>query len=1083
MSFVHLHTHSEYSLLDGLGKINKLVDRATELEMPALALTDHGAMYGAIKFYVAAKKAGIKPIIGIEAYLAPRDLEQKSAQDKDPFHLLLLAKNYQGYKNLMMLSTISQLEGFYYKPRVDKKSLRMYADGIIATSGCIAAEIPQALLNKGYDKAREVAMEYLDIFGRDNFFLELQRHQLNNPQGELFKLQEKVNAGIRKLSEDLGIPVVGTNDVHYVGEDDAEAQDILLAIQMKETINDPNRKLSMLDSPDFFLKSREEMLQTFDNDYDAIDNSLKIADMVNDNYDIPMGEMIFPYYEVPGGGSADDYLRDMVYSRIHEKYETVDEEIKARVDKELQIIKDKGYSTYILIMEDLASFCMREGILTNARGSAAGSVVQYILDITKIDPITYRLPFERFLNPERPSPPDVDLDIPDNKRDRVIQYTVERYGADRVAQIVTFGTMEARAACRDVGRAMGLPYAFCDRVAKLIPPPKQGFNPDLTSSIDEVVELNQLYNSNPEAQKLLDLASKIQGVTRHASIHAAGVIISDKPITEYVPLAQERRENRIITQYDMYSLDMNAVGEDAVGLLKMDYLGLRNLSILKEAMDLVKKHHGIDIDPYDIPLDEPAVFEMLGEGDTTGVFQMESSGMRQVARELRPNRVDDLMVLVALYRPGPMDMIPTYIEGKENPDSVEYLHPVLEKVLSDTYGVLVYQEQCMEIANVMAGFSLGAGDNLRRAIGKKKKKLMEIEKKKFVEGAKELGHSKKEAEDVFGFIEKFAAYGFNRSHSASYGMLAYQTAYMKAVYPVEFFAALMSCERHNTDKIALITKECKTKGITVLPPNINKSTTNFEIEELEDGNRGIRYAMSAIKGIGDGSTEGIVAEREENGSFKDLLDFTKRVDSHLINSRTAENLIYAGAFSDFGTRAALLHVMPEYLEAGQQHQKMMKIGQNSLFGGETDSAMVGSVVTPIPNQPEISEEQLLQNEKEVFGFYFTKHPFTDKLIKLEDYMQIHIPELDEQYVGKDLTLGGYVTSKKEVVTKRDQREMCFLTLNDEIGNVEVIVFPDVYQNGARQITEDTVLLVNGKIDLQDDGTYKVIANRLLIPNV
>jgi DNA polymerase-3 subunit alpha len=1078
MSFVHLHTHSEFSLLDGLGKTKELIARAKEMEQPALALTDHGAMHGMIQFYINARKAGIKPILGMEGYLSRRKLTDKDPlKDRDPFHILLLAKNYQGYRNLIQLSTISQLKGFYYKPRIDKEVLQKYREGLISSTGCINGEIPQALLNGQENRAYDLTKEYLDIFGPENFFVELQRHQLNKPDGFLYTNLEKLNQGLIKLAKNFNLPLVATNDVHYVNAEDAEAQDALLAIQTKELMNSPDRKLSMIDSPDFYLKTTAEMQELFPGLPESIENSLKIADLVDDDYKIPMGHMIFPKFDTPDGTTTDEFLRKITYEKVQGKYPQVTSEVTERIEKELQIISDKGYSSYILIFEDLARFCKNEDIIVTARGSAVGSIVNYIHDIGFLDPLYYNIPFERWLNPERDTPPDIDLDMEDIARDKIIDYTVQKYGQDRVARVVTFGSMEARAAARDIGRVMGMPYTFVDKIAKLILPPKQGFSVSVEESIEQVAELKEMYTSNPEVRKLLDMAKRVQGVKRHAGTHAAAVIVADKPITEYVPLMEDRKEGKPMTQYDMYSLDLNAVS-DALGLVKMDYLGLRNLTILNQALHLVEKYQGVKIQLKDIPTDEPKVFEMLSEGDNTGVFQMESGGFRQVSRDLKPNRVEDLMVLVALYRPGPMEMIPSYIDGKHNPDKVQYLHPALKQVLGDTYGVLVYQEQCMEIAQVMAGYTLGRGDLLRRAIGKKSKEYMAKEKESFVKGAAEQGYSKKEATAVFGFIEKFAAYGFNRAHSASYGMIAYQTAYLKAMYPVEFFAALLSCERHNTEKVAFVVSEIRQKGMKILGPDINKSGIDFEVEEGEE--RSIRYALSAIKNVGEGSIEAIVAERNANGPFKDFLDFCLRVDTQNTNRKVMESLIYAGAFQNFGTKSSLLRILPEYVEAAGSYQKMKKIGQNSLFGlDQTIKVPSVSRMTAIEEAP---EEQILQWERDVMGFYFTKHPFEKKLSKLREVLEAGIGELTEDLFGKDVVIGGVVTNKHVVLTKKDQREMCFLELTDMSGKLEVIVFPDTYQNGVRKVANESLLIVQGKLDQADDGTLKVVARKLLLPN-
>lgn len=1082
MSFVHLHTHSEYSLLDGLSKVKELVSRAKELDMPAVALTDHGAMYGIIKFYVAARKAGIKPILGMEGYMARRNLTDKEAGfDREPFHILLLAKNYKGYQNLLKLSSVSHLEGFYYKPRIDKQHLRKYSEGLISSTGCLQGEIPQALLYYSYDKAKELLTEYLEIFGKENFFVELQRHQLNDTKGELYLLLERLNEGLRRLAKEFDLPMVATNDVHYVNESDAEAQDALLAIQTKEIVTDPTRKLTMLDSPDFFLKSAEQMSVMFPDSMEAIENSLMISDMVVDDYEIPMGEMIFPKFDIPGGLTAGEYLKKITYERVGKKYDEITPQLTQRIDYELGIIDDKGFSTYILIFEDLARYCKENNIIAIARGSACGSVVHYVLDISPLDPIKYKLPFERFLNNERPTPPDIDLDIQDNARDKVIEYTVEKYGRDKVAQVATFGTMEARAAVRDVARVMGMPYTFADKIAKIIPPPKQGFHQSIEDAIDTIPELQEMNNNSPEVRKVLDLAKKIQGVARHASTHAAAVIVADKDLTEYTPLFKDRRTGRILTQYDMYTLDLNAV-DDAIGLVKLDYLGIRTLSVIHDALTLIKEQQGIEIDPYKIPLDDERVYKMLQEGDTTGVFQMESSGYRQLNREMKPDRFEDISVMCALYRPGPMAMIPEYIQRKQDASKIDYPHDDLQEVLGDTYGIIAYQEQCLLIANVMAGYSIGRADLLRRAIGKKKKDLMEKEKKAFLEGSQEQGYSKKEAEVVFDFIEKFAAYGFNRGHSASYGLVAYQTAYLKANYPVEFYTALLTNERHNTDKVGFIINELKAKKIPVLGPDINRSSHIFNIETTEEGEKGIRYGLSAIKNIGDNAVQGIVEEREKNGKFSSLIDLCKRVNPQLVNKKTMESLLYAGALTEFGPRSAILKVLSEYMEAGSKYQKQIELGQNSLFGGSDDDTLFASV-RRMPLLDEVNEQQLLAWEKEVLGFYFTKNPHGDKIEKIKEYVHAPLSEVSEKHVGKQVVLGGYIVNKSVVMTKKGNREMAFLTMNDDLGSIEVIVFPDVYQNGARSIDVDSVVMVQGKIDMQDDGSFKLIANKLLIPEL
>src|SRR3989338_387865 len=785
--FVHLHCHSEYSLLDGLTKIPDLLNRTKELGMDCLGLTDHGAMYGAIKFFLKAKEAGIKPIIGVECYQASRSRFDKQARlDNDQYHLVLLAKDRTGYQNLMKLVTHAHLEGYYYKPRIDMEILREHSEGLICLSGCLNGEIPKLLLNNQDETAEKKARQFLEIFSKNHYYFELQKHP-NIPE------QDIVNEKLVNLSRKLGVPLVATNDIHYLLNTDAYAQEILLCIQTQRTIMENKRPLSMISSPDFYLKTREEMKGLFIQYPEAIDNTVRIAEMCQT--EIELGKWILPKFEVPEGETADTYIKKLSYERINKRYSRITPELEKRLNYELDIISKKGYSTYFLITADFVNWAKEKKIAVGpGRGSAAGSLVAYVLGITDLDPIIHNLPFERFLNPDRPSPPDIDLDFADDRRDEVIAYVTEKYGSDRVAQIITFGTMEARQAIRDVGRALGMPYAQPDRIAKLIPPGAQGFPMTLDKAIQTTPELFQAYQNEEETKNLLDLARKHEGVSRHASVHAAGIVIADQPLTSYTPLQKETKGEKIITQYDMYCLDLNAADGKAVGLLKMDLLGLRNLTILENSIKFVKETQGIEVDLLKIPLDEKKVYELITSGETTGIFQLESGGMRRLARDLKPNKFSDISAMVALFRPVPIEWIPTFIEAKANPKKFKYPHPALKEILSETYGIAVYQEQCMQIAHKLAGYTMVEADKLRMAIGKKKPEVMKKEKEKFISGCIKQGHTKLVAENVFSLIEKFVGYGFNKAHSASYGMIAYQTAYMKAHYPVEFMTAVLAAE-------------------------------------------------------------------------------------------------------------------------------------------------------------------------------------------------------------------------------------------------------------------------------------------------
>lgn len=1051
IDFTHLHVHSQYSLLDGLCKDEDLAVAAKSYGMDALALTDHGAMYGTIHFYNTMRSNGIKPIIGMEAYYTAGNRADKSREFKTN-HLLLLAKNLTGYHNLLKLNSVAQLEGFYYKPRIDWETLVKYHEGLIATSSCLAGEIPQYLL-KGETAQAEIRIkDFLNLFG-DDYYIELQRHD------GLEKDLKPVNEELLKLSRKFGIPIIATNDVHYVRKDDARAQDALLAIQTRTTLEDKNR-FTMIDSPTYYLKSPEEMSDLFSDLPEAISNTRKIVDKID--LTIPTGKMIYPKFPVPDGKTPEAFLKDLVYEKVGARYPNPGKEIMERVDYELDVICSKGYASYFLITQDFINWAKSNGIrIGPGRGSAAGAIVSYILRITSVDPLAHGLQFERFMNPQRPSPPDIDVDIADVSRDRVIEYVTEKYGVDRVAQVITFGTMEARAAIRDIGRVLGLPYSDPDLLAKLIP---------VGSSIDEaltsVAELQELYK-NPKFKELLDLAKRVEGVARHSSTHAAAVIIADAPLTNYTPVQRDSKEGKITTQYDMYAIDLN-VKPDAIGLLKMDFLGLRNLTILQNALKLINTAGQTKVDLSAVPLDDKLVFEMLSRGETTGVFQMESPGMRRLAKQLKPDVFGDIVALIALYRPGPMALIPEFVKGKLEPDSVVYLHPDLKPILAETYGIAVYQEQVLKIANVMAGYSLGEADILRRAMGKKSIETMNKEHKKFISQAVKLNYSESLAEKVWSFIERFAGYGFNKAHATSYAMIAYQTAYLKSHYPVEYMTALMSAESGREDKMALSLEECRTMGIIVLPPNINHSGADFQIEADKKslGGQAIRFGFTAIKNVGTAAIDNILLERTGAGEFKSFTDFIARVDTQKSNKRVLESLIKVGAFDAFGKRAVILD------EIDRVRNKVGKTGaeNDSNQGGLFDGLIQEEVSIQDDWQStkeEFDNRKLMEMERELLGIYLREHPSQKLLKKARTDWSKPLAELSE-YKGQKITVTAIIKTAKTVVTKTKQQEMAFLLLTDEGGEIEAVVFPKTYAEVKSFLIPNSVVVVKGKVDEKED---------------
>lgn len=1078
--FVHLHVHSEYSLLDGLSKIKKIVARVKELEMSAVALTDHGVMYGAVDFYKECKAQGIKPLIGMEGYTVSEDHKRKEGkEDKENNHLLLIAKNLTGYKNLMQLTTIAHLEGFYYRPRVDKKTLAKYSEGLICTSACPKGEIPQLLVAGNYDKAKKEAAWFVETFGEGNYFLEIQRHQFKDYYDqhadepkivdrlkELQEIEDKWITGIDKLSRDLGIPLVATNDAHYLTQKDATAQDVLVCIATGKTVAETNR-LRYIDAKTFDLRSPKDMQDVFPDYPESLTNTQKIADQCD--IEIDLGKWFFPNFEIPEGKTAPDYLTEIANAGLAKKYLTPTAEAKKRLDYELDVIITKGYAPYFLMMADMVNWCTGQGIITNTRGSAAGSIVSYSIGITNVDPVKYELPFERFLNPLRPKAPDIDLDIADNRREELISYIVTKYGSDKVAQICTFGRMLARAAVRDVGRVLGFPYAFPDRIAKLIPLGSQGFPMTLDIALQTTPDLKDLYDTNPDAKKVIDLSREIEGNARHISVHAAGVVVSPSQMTNYTPLQHEPDGEKIITQYEMHAC------ED-VGLVKFDILGIRNLSILQAAVEIIERERKINIDLAKIPQDDPKTYKMLAAGRTMGTFQLGGSGMTKWLVELKPNRLEDIMVMIALFRPGPMANIPEYIARKNGKSPVTYLHPKMEKYLAKSLGILVYQEDVLFTALELAGYDWKSVDALRQAIGKKKPKEMAEQHEIFVAGCQTAsGLSKEEAEKLWNLFVPFQGYGFNKAHAASYGIVAYQTAYLKAHYPVEYMTALLTAESGDTDKIAEAMEECRQMKIKVLAPDINLSQVGFSLEDNSDSldNKAIRFGLSAIKNVGVAAIHSILTARDAAGNFHSLSDFARQVDLQKVNKRVLESLIKTGAMDSFGKRAALLAGLERLISESHKAAKKVSSGQGGLFDGD-DSQTPTEIASSfaLPDIDEIPREQLLTYERELLGFYLTEHPAQKLLDQLDDVVTHSVAELDASlHTGKIVTIGGIVVAVRRIFTKKSNEEMAFVTIQGKGGGkIECVIFPSVFkENGnSHYWEENTVVILTGRLDNRDD---------------
>lgn len=1072
--FVHLHVHTEYSLLDGAGRVGKLVERAKDLGMKSIAITDHGVMYGVVDFYKKAKSCGIKPIIGCEVYVAPRTMKDREPrQDSSQYHLVLLAKNQEGYNNLIKLVSMGFTEGFYYKPRVDIEVLKEHSEGLVALSACLAGEIPNLLMNGNYEKAKEAALRYRDIFGEENFYLEVQDHGIQE--------QILVNQEVVRLSKETGIPLIATNDVHYVERDDSRAHDILLCIQTGKTVEDSVRL--KFTGEEFYLKSQEEMYELFKYIPEAIENTNKVADMCN--MDFIFGQVHLPSFEVPEGYTSDSYLRYLCFEGLKEKYKEITVEVEERAEYELSVISRMGYADYYLIVWDYVKFAKDNGIMVGpGRGSGAGSIVAYCVGITNIDPLKYNLIFERFLNPERISMPDFDVDFCYERRQEVIDYVIEKYGKGRVAQIITFGTMAARGAIRDVGRALNIPYSQVDLIAKKIP-----FELGMTISraLEVSPELSRIYGEDDTIKQLLDMSMSVEGMPRHSSTHAAGVVISKKNVTEYVPL--QTNDDVVTTQFTMGTLE-------ELGLLKMDFLGLRTLTVIRDTVDIIRAK-GLEVPDVDnLNYDEQKVYKMISDGETYGVFQLESNGMTQFMKELKPSSLEDIIAGVSLYRPGPMDQIPRYIKNKNNPELVKYLHPKLEEILKVTYGCVIYQEQVMQVFRELGGYSLGRSDLVRRVMSKKKVDVMALERTNFINGIVEgdkiivpgcvrNGIDADIASHIFDELAEFAKYGFNKSHAAAYAIIAYQTAWLKCFYPVEFTAALITSVMGVSSKVAEYIMQSKNLNIEVLPPDINESFIKFTVSE-----KNIRFGLAAVKNVGINAIASIIRGREEKGSFKSLYDFLNKVDLSLLNKRAVESLIKCGAFDSLGAKRSQMLAVHEKLMDGVQEQKKRNVeGQLSLFDTiETTETLEQNIY---PNIEEYPQNMLLSMEKEMLGLYVSGHPLleykdilskrtsmtTADLIKHSDEEEVEKDIEDLSLDGQKVIMGGIFASIKQKSTKNNAM-MAFAQLEDLYGTIEVIIFPKTYEENLSYIKPDSIVLIEGRVSQREDEETKIICMKI-----
>jgi DNA polymerase-3 subunit alpha len=1081
--FVHLHLHTEYSLLDGAISLDNLIKKAMDLKMPAVAVTDHGNLFSALDFYLKATKSGIKPIVGCEIYVAPGSRFDKTApagqNEEASYHLILLSRNRQGYKNLVKLVTAAYIEGFYYKPRIDKELLRAHADGLIGLSACLGGEIPSLLIQNRYEDARRTALEYEQLFGKENFYLELQDNGI--PE------QEQVNRELLRLTKDTGIPVVATNDCHYLDREDHKAHDALLCIQTGKTVKDEKRL--RFSSETFYMKTPEEMKKAFSHVPEALSNTIRIAERCN--LELELGKYHLPHFPVPQGYTRESFMAELARKGLEERFVeieavrgpgSIDRAVyQARLDLEIGMIDKMGFAGYFLIVSDFIRYAKEHGIPVGpGRGSAAGSLAAYSLRITDLDPLPYNLLFERFLNPERISMPDIDVDFCQDRRDEVIRYVTEKYGQDHVTQIITYGTMMAKGVLRDVGRVLDIPYAECDKLAKLVP---NKLNITLKEALEQEPKLKEAVKKDARTAELMEIALLLEGQVRHASKHAAGVVISQEPLTEYLPLFKTPKDE-ITTQFDMK-------GVEKIGLVKFDFLGLRNLTVIQKAENTInlrlRKAPLAQAEPFSvtrIPLDDAKTYELLGRGETAGIFQLESSGMRDIVIKMKPGVFEDLIALVALYRPGPLGsgMVDDFIKRKKGATRISYDLPQLEPILKDTYGVIVYQEQVMQIARTLAGYSLGGADLLRRAMGKKDPEVMAKEKVPFLKGAEKQGIDLKKAADIFDLMAKFAEYGFNKSHSAAYALITYQTAYLKAHFPVEYMAALLTSEVQDTDKVVKYIYEARQMGISILPPDVNESRWDFTVveahdrENIEPGSSlgSIRFGLAAVKNVGLSAIEAMIEAREAKGAFTSIADFCKKVDQRRVNRRVIEALIKCGAF-DFvppsAGRSRMFEAIDMLMDQATRHQEQEAVGQFSIFDSMDDKKD-----PELPNVPEWKESQLLAYEKESMGFYISGHPLAAYQDDIKRYATATTETLDSMPDGKEVTVCGIIAGLKQKVTKKGDK-MAILNLEDLYGAVETIVFPDLYQTAHHLLLTDTPLIVAGQLDKSEQGN-KIKAVRI-----